>query len=235
MFEAYFYLTLSSKNKQILVTSGHEYYLKRKNKNTTNWNCSKYQTHKCQETATTEGENFIQTRGEHNQDISKGKTDARLVFKNIKDLSKSNTPTVAYATTIQPIRDDLATEVALPTKKNLFRIAQGMRKQREQVLPVSTATGNFEIAKLFENFVRFDSRQYEHEKINCSGDREVLSVLENSKFCLADGSFKVTHEIFYQLYSIYVSLSGDAPACIYPFLPNKTYYRFLEAPKKINP
>ena len=77
----------------MLVVSGHEYYLKRKNKTTTNWNCSKYQTHKCRATAITEGENFIETRGQHNHDISTGKPDARLVLKNIKELSDSNTPT----------------------------------------------------------------------------------------------------------------------------------------------
>ena len=69
MFEASFHFTLSSKDKQILVVSGHEYYLKRKNKTTTNWNCSKYQTHKCRATAITDGENFIETRSQHNHDI----------------------------------------------------------------------------------------------------------------------------------------------------------------------
>ena len=42
--------------------------------------------------------------------------------------------------------------------------------------------------------------------------------------------------MFYQLYSIQVSLSGIAPAFIYAFLPNKTektYHRFLEALKKL--
>ena len=48
----------------MLVVSGHQYYLKRKNKTITNWICSKHQTHKCLATATTDGENFIQTRGE---------------------------------------------------------------------------------------------------------------------------------------------------------------------------
>ena len=119
MFEASFHFTLSSKDKQILVVSGHEYYLKRKNKTTTNWNCSKYQTHKCRATAITDGENFIETRSQHNHDISTGKPDARIVLKNIKDLSDSNTPTVAVATAIQPITDNIATQLALPSKKNL--------------------------------------------------------------------------------------------------------------------
>ena len=44
--------------------------------------------------------------------------------------------------------------------------------------------------------------------------------------------------MFYQLYSIHVSLSGIAPACIYAFLPNKTektYHRFSEALKILVP
>ena len=87
MFEASFHFTLSSKDKQMLVVSGHAYYLKRKNKTTTNWNCSKYQTHKCRATAIKDGERFIETRGQHNHDISTGKPDARLLLKNIKELS----------------------------------------------------------------------------------------------------------------------------------------------------
>ena len=65
----------------MLVVSDHEYYLKRKNKTTTNWNCSKNQTHKCRATAITDGENMIETR--HNNDISTVKPDARLVLKKI--------------------------------------------------------------------------------------------------------------------------------------------------------
>ena len=62
----------------------------------------------------------------------------------------------------------------------------------------------------------------------------MLRALETSNFWLADGTF--SPKMFYQLYSIHVSLSGIAPAWI--FLPNKTektYHRFLEAPKILAP
>ena len=239
MFEASFHFTLSSKDKQMLVVSGHEYYLKRKNKTTTNWNCSKYQTHKCRATAITDGKNFIETRGQHNHDISTRKPDARLVLKNIKELSHSNTPTVAVATTIQPITDNIATQLALPSEENLVRTAQRARKERQEVLSVSPATRSFfEIPELFKNFIRFDSGQNDHERIILFGDPDMLRVLETSNFSLADGTYKVTPKTFYQLYSIHVSLSGIAPACIYAFLPNKTektYHRFLEALKILAP
>ena len=62
----------------------------------------------------------------------------------------------------------------------------------------------------------------------------MLRVLEKSNFWLAEG----TPKMFYQLYSIHVSLPGIAPAFIYAFLPiktKKTYHCFLEALKKLTP
>ena len=159
-------------------------------------------------------------------------------MKNIKDLSDSNTPTVAVATAIQPITDDIATQLALPSKENLVRTIQRARKQREEVLPVSPATRSFEIPDFLKNFIRVDSGQNDHERTILFGDPKMLHVLGASNFWLADGIFKVTRKMFYQLYSIHVSLSGIAPACIYAFLPNqteKTYHRFLEALKILAP
>ena len=159
-------------------------------------------------------------------------------MKNIKDLSDSNTPTVAVATAIQPITDDIATQLALPSKENLVRTIQRARKQREEVLPVSPATRSFEIPEFFKNYIRVDSGQNDHERTILFGDPKTLHVLGTSNFWLADGIFKVTRKMFYQLYSIHVSLSGIAPACIYAFLPNqteKTYHRFLEALKILAP
>ena len=71
-----------------------------------------------------------------------------------------------------------------------------MRKQQEQVLPISPATRNFEVPELFQNFVRSDSGQYDHERIILFGDPEMLRVLEKSNFWLADGTFKVTPKVF---------------------------------------
>ena len=116
----------------MLVVSGHEYYLKRKNKTTTNGTARSTKPINAAQQQLRMEKNF-ETRGQHNHDISTGKLDARLVLKNIKDLSDSNTPTVAVATAIQPITDAIATQLALPTKENLVRTKQRARKQREQV------------------------------------------------------------------------------------------------------
>ena len=116
-------------------------------------------------------------------------------MKNIKDLSEGNTPSVAVATAIQPITEDIATQLVLPTKEKLVRTAQGMRKQREQLLPVSPATTNFQIPELFRSFVRFDRGQNDHERVNLFRDPEMLRLLENSNFWLVDGTFEVTQNV----------------------------------------
>ena len=59
-----------------------------------------------------------------------------------------------------------------------------------------------------------------------------VSLLGEAPAWLADDSFKFTHEMFYQLYSIYVSLLGEAPACLYAFLPNKLEKKHIIVSKK---
>ena len=66
----------------------------------------------------------------------------------------------------------------------------------------------------------------------------MLRALEKSKLWLANGNFKVTPKMFYLLYSIHISISGIALACIYAFLSKnrkKTYHRFSEALKTLVP
>ena len=118
MIESSFEFTVSSKNKPILIASGHDFYFKRKNKFTENWICSKNQTHKFRAIASTVNNELIETRGEYNHDISAGKSEARNVIKHIKDLSERFTPTIAVASAVLPVTIDLATQFALPSKAN---------------------------------------------------------------------------------------------------------------------
>ena len=66
MITADFEFTISSKNKEKLVVEGHEFYVKRLNKFTTAWNCSKYQSYKRRVSALTKDDQLIRVNGEHN-------------------------------------------------------------------------------------------------------------------------------------------------------------------------
>ena len=84
MITADFEFTISSKNKEILVVEGHEFYVKRLNKFTTAWNCSKYQSYKLLFSALTQDDQLIRVNGEHNHSASIGKPVTRKVIKKIK-------------------------------------------------------------------------------------------------------------------------------------------------------
>ena len=238
MCEASFHFNLSSKDKQMLVVSGHKYYLERRKKKTTNWNCSKYQTHKFRATALTDEENFIETRGDYNHNISTGKSDARLVLKNIKDLSDSNSPTVAVATAIQPNTDDIATQIVLPNRENLSRTAQRARKQRQAVLPVSPA------AKFFKKNPNF-SKKFEKKTVGKMITRELFySAILKRYLCLKNPIFGLLMDISKSPgkclinLTVYTLVSGIAPSCVYAFLPKKNRKKlasFLRSPKNTSP
>ena len=106
--------------------------------------------------------------------------------KHIKDLSERFTPTVAVASAVLPITNDLATQFALPSKDKLIRTAARTRKQLELNMPPIPVARNFEILENFENFIRFNSGSNDHERIILCGDPEMLRVLEKSSFWLAD-------------------------------------------------
>ena len=59
------------------------------------------------------------------------------------------------------------------------------------------------------------------------------NLLSYSNTWLVDGTFKLSPEIFYQIYTIHVELNGFAPPCVYVLLLNKlekTYNRMIELP-----
>ena len=63
------------------------------------------------------------------------------------------------------------------------------------------------------------------------GDVTMKNLLNLSNTWLVDGTFKLSPEIFYQIYTIHVELNGFAPPCVYVLLPNKTektYNRTIE-------
>ena len=120
-------------------------------------------------------------------------------MKHLKVLSSERfTPTLAVASAVLPVTNNMAARFALPSKDKLIRAAARTRRQLDVNMPPIPV-----------------------ERILLCGDPEMLRVLEKSSFWLANGTFKFAPKMFYQLYSIHVSVSGVAPACLYLFLPMK--------------
>ena len=134
------------------------------------------------------------------------------------------------ASAVLPVTNNLATQFTLPSKNKLIQTAARTRKQLDENMPPIPFAQSFEILETFENFIRCHSGSNDHEQIILCGDPKMLRNLEKSSFWLDNGTFKITRKLFYQLYSIHVSVTCIAPASAYAFLLNKTekiYNRFL--------
>ena len=100
----------------------------------------------------------------------------------------------------------------------------------------STPTGDptdryFDVPDEFAPFLLQDSGKDDKERILIFGDATMKNLLSLSMTWLVDGVFKLSPEIFYQIYKIHVELNGFAPPCVYVLLPNKTektYNRMIE-------
>ena len=83
----------------------------------------------------------------------------------------------------------------------------------------------------FHSFLVHNAGKERHERIVVFGDSEIINYLQSSPSRLANGTFKLSPNMFYQLYTVHIQGPGIAPACVYGFLPNKTestYKRLLD-------
>ena len=103
-------------------------------------------------------------------------------------------------------------------------------------LPVLPHTKKFEVPEEFKDFLIYDSGTEDPERLLIFGQQTLLELLESTQHLwLADGTFKLCPEIFFQLFTIHTSINGYNPPCIYALLPNKrekTYERLLIAVKE---
>ena len=74
----------------------------------------------------------------------------------------------------------------------------------------------------FAPFRLQDSGKDDKERILIFGDATIKNLLNLPNTWLVDGTFKLSPEIFYQIYTIHVELNGFAPSGVYVLLPNKT-------------
>ena len=125
----------SSKSKTILVVDGYEYYKRRQNKLTTDWNCAQYHTLSCRTSGITSGEQLISIRGSNNDDICLGKNGTRKVSKMIKELGEISTPAVSVASALLEAKDEYATQLTLPCKPSLSSCSTSETKKGFDLLP----------------------------------------------------------------------------------------------------
>lgn len=73
-----------------------------------------------------------------------------------------------------------------------------------------------------DSFLLHDSGEGDSERILIFATERNLSCLAQATTWFADGTFKVTPEQFYQLYTVHATVNGVVVPMVYGLLPNKS-------------
>ena len=151
---------------------------------------------------------------------SLAKTAVQMMKARMKELNA--TPGTVQAAVLPTLTNDVM--MALPKRQTLNRILQNTRQQSQTTsgLPPVPRDCFFVIPQLFAEFVLYDSGPGEN-RIILLGCNELLDGLARADVWLADGTFKVVPDIFFQLYSIHFNfMNGFNPAALYCIVSDKT-------------
>ena len=149
-----------------------------------------------------------------------GKAGARKVSKKIEELNEISTPAVSVASALLKVTNEYASQLTLPYKANLFKVSQRSDKKGFDPL-TDPARRNFDVPEKLQSFLLQDTRKENQEKITVIGDNEMVNYLQSSPSWLADGTFKLSPKMFYQLYTVHIQDPEMAPACVFAFYQTK--------------
>ena len=155
----------------------------------------------------------------------------------MKETSLYTGNTDAIATSLASVSEKLCFQLSMPKKLITRTINRHRQKNNMNDLPVLPHTKKFEVPEEFKDFLLYDSGTEDPARLLIFGQQTLLELLQSTQHLwLADGTFKLCPEIFFQLFTIHTSINGNNPPCIYALLPNKrekkTYERLLIAVKE---
>ena len=200
------------------------------------WRCCRHQTFHCKAFVRTDAATIVGNANPehtHNGNIATSLAPTKM-------LETIATPSSSQGAVAVNLDDHVL--MALPKRQSLSRVLRRHRQIQRQVgrdaLPPNPTDVNFSMPSNFTSFVLFDSGPGT-DRLIIFGDKILLDGLGRATTWLADGTFKVVPDLFFQLYSIHFQfVGGSNPAAIYCLLPNKTrltYQRVMELLKLLIP
>lgn len=219
----------SIRGRRTVIYRNFEYTKCRENRNgTIVWRCCQFERSKCKATLKTSDDRVVSDRvPDHTHEGNSATSKARRAIGEMKNMvaQPTVTPSVAYGT-VAASSDD-AVLMALPKRNTIKRALQRYRRKQQhgddgETLPAIPRDLNFVLPDLFGPIVLYDSGPGD-DRLIIAGCAELLDGLARSSLWLADGTFKVTPSLFFQLYTIHFVFSpGVAPAAVYCLMTSKT-------------
>lgn len=237
---------ISKRGKRTLILNNFEFWQYRENnQGQTLWRCIKREVFNCKATAKTVGNVVVgNLSAEHTHSGNVATALARQAVGKMKAHMTENIATPSASQGAVVVNLDGHVQMALPKRATLSRVLRRHRQIKSAAannatpLPPIPVDLTFEIPARYQAFVLHDSGPGD-DRIIVFGDRELLAALGRAQLWLADGTFKVVPNLFYQLYSIHFEFVGGLnPAAVYCLLVNKsraTYDRLLGVMKELIP
>jgi hypothetical protein len=196
---------------------------------TKTWACNQYHKHKCTARCTTNTERVSSLRWVnegHNHPPCEQNTVKEKVANKLKDLAAKTTHTEARATILESCKE-VAKEFGpyVHTARQMQELVKYQQKKKGKHGPAPKSVEEIDIkpeqrvTNNKEDFVLYENKE---QKIFMFGTQSNLDLLNNTSVWLADGTFSIAPDIFYQLYTINIIHGGQNLPMVYILFGNKT-------------
>ena len=231
-------------DKVLLDGYAYNYFRSTKDGDIQTYRCDRYNELRCEAklrvTASTSSCTLV---GIHIDAPDPGHCEIIKVSANMKSIALlgSEPPRRIYADNVAGISSDAA--VVLPQYESSQRMMQRARQRVRAPHPVPTNFQELDIpvelqsTQNSEPFILFDSGRTDANRIILFGTSDNVKFLQDNKNWFADGTFKITPNLFYQVYTLHAIKCYTVVPLIYALLPDKreeTYRRVLDALLDVN-
>ena len=178
---------------------------------------------------------IVKRINEHVHQSTKSKVDAKVAIQELKEeVVKSNHPTRSLIANCLSSLDDCGRAEL----RNVQHLSRNVRNWKQQTLctpPIPSERTGFVIPPEFQNldsgekFLQYDSGSNDENRILLFITDDGIRDLRKYKNWAVDGTFKVSPDVFYQLFTIHVQIENSSFPRAFALLPNKreTTYEHL--------
>ncbi|XP_064467768.1 uncharacterized protein LOC135378621 [Ornithodoros turicata] len=187
----------------------------------------------CQARAHTVNDEVVHTVNEHTHGADNLRLEAVFAYWAMKEKARATEEpnqsiisTMANETTFDALH-------YLPSRDTMKRTLRRnrAREQRPHVLPTSlselTIPAEYAMKNDGTQFLLYDSGLGHTERVIIFGSPAMLSALRSSDFWLADGTFKVAPQLFFQLYPVHCRVNGSVLPAVYALMTHKTTTAYI--------
>ena len=230
----------------------HEGFLYRRDKtklNTINWRCAKAG---CKGRLTTSLQYRQQQQpppppvssGVHMHPPNPAEVAVRRVENTVKTaaVTTQDPPRRIVQDAIADVNEEVAAAVGSST--NLRQIIRRKRKATDNNPPAPATIGELLIPDQLRQttdqrrFLLHDSGRGDGNRMLIFSTDQFLQTLHDSEHWMCDGTFKVSPNLFYQVYTVHALIRNNVLPCVFVLLPNKqhvTYSRMWTEIKSLKP